>query len=173
MAPSAKKKTLNALLIAGVAGVWGLIFWKISGGEDREKSTPAFHPVVQPAVSMEPQQDTVRIVADYRDPFLNTRSPRPTSGEGNRFGTNRRHTVPEVKKPEPQPVVAEVKWPSIHYGGIIRNSTTDSCTIALVNINNSDAIVKAGQTYGKVHILAIYEDSIRLAYGGEVKKVMR
>jgi hypothetical protein len=101
--------------------------------------------------SESPLQDTVFLIADYSDPFLDrpllksTSTTREVSFSMNRIAFN--------------PAKENFQWPLIRYGGIIinKNSKTALC---LIQIEGKNQLTKAGETFNEIKLIMVYEDSI-------------
>jgi hypothetical protein len=160
------KKVTYGLLIAAVI-IWGLIAWKIISHVrgDKTEEMSFFQ------ASVNNDSDTTNIhftlLADYRDPFLSGRKrSRPVTT-----------APPAEKKVNPARRTANsrtisrkarVRWPSIQYGGVIKNKNSNART-ALVKINNKDYLMSEGITIEEIKLLKIYEDSVQLNYKEETK----
>ena len=76
------------------------------------------------------------------------------------------------KKSKPKPkAIPDKKWPSISYGGMIKNCKSVK-VIALVNINKKSNLMQQGETKYEIELLKIYNDSIEVKFSG-VKKYIR
>lgn len=156
-----KNKKLIYLLLPLVILIWGTVFYKIffstAPGEEWEEEAinPQKNSTAAPV-------DTFSIIAGYRDPFL-----------GNTVYSE--NTIREIPKPKirPEPKIEQaVPWPSIVYGGMIKNQQSTR-QLALVKINGKENILKAGEMIGTIELAKIYKDSIEVKMGMEKKVVKK
>ena len=148
------------MLVPLVLIIWGMITYRIyeswkGDNTDYFIEQTAAEPVVE---MLEP--DTFSIIADYRDPFLGKiRSLKPKTGQP------KKKPATVKKKPEPQ-----LRWPSITYGGMIRNQKTGKL-VAMIKINGKDNLMAAGNIVSEVRLVQVYPDSIKVALG-KVEKIV-
>jgi hypothetical protein len=147
-----KNKKITYLLIALVALIWGLIFYKVYskfGGENLvEKSFP--HAVVK---FENGQRDSVfTLLLDYPDPFLK--------------GPGQQSDIPNTESVKVAIIPPVVNWPSIEYRGLLTDNSKNEST-GLLKILNSNLLVKKGKVYSAVKIQTISRDSILLEYQNE------
>jgi len=147
-----KNKKITYLLIALVALIWGLIFYKVYsnfGGENLvEKSFP--HAVVK---FENGQRDSVfTLLLDYPDPFLK--------------GLGQQIDIPNTESVKVAIIPPVVSWPSIEYRGLLTDNSKNEST-GLLKILNSNLLVKQGKVYSAVKIQTISRDSILLEYQNE------
>jgi hypothetical protein len=156
-----KSKRTTYLLMAVVAGIWGLIGWKVWKGlqGDDDFSLPAER-VVQ-SKKKNQLSDSFELIANYRDPFLGK-----TSVSAPAVSTPAVRTTPTEKttinKPEP-PVNT---WPEIRYGGFVKKSGQENGAGFLI-INGSSEIVTRGQTIQNITIVQLWRDSVQVMRGKE------
>lgn len=147
-----KNKKITYLLIALVALIWGLIFYKVYsnfGGENQVEKNFS-----QSVVKFDNEQrDSVfTLLLDYPDPFL--------KGPGQQIDIPNTETAKIAISP------AAVSWPSIEYRGLLTNSSKNEST-GLLKILNSNLLVKQGKVYSAIKIQTISRDSILLEYQNE------
>jgi len=108
------------------------------------------------------EPDTFSIIAEYRDPFLGKiRSAKPKTLQP------KKKPKPVQKEPEPQ-----LRWPSITYGGMIRNQKTGKL-VAMVKIDGKDNLLAVGNVVSEVRLVKVYPDSIKVALGKVEKMVLK
>ena len=153
---------MTYILLPLVALIWGIIFFRIFSSFNEPIIDNQFHDVeVKTNETLAP--DTFHILADYRDPFL-----------GNVISTNessQKNT--EVKKivTVPKPIVQAVKWPSVVYGGIIKNQKSQK-QLVMMQVGGQDNLMRQGDEKGGVQLVKIYKDSIEVSFQKE-KKIIR
>lgn len=144
-----KNKKVIYLLIALVALIWGLIFYKIysnfGGTKQVEKNSPLS---VIKAETL--QGDSIFTLSlDYPDPFL--KGPGPSADT---------------------PILASVKnrinsqvvnWPLLEYRGLLNSNGKNEST-GLLKVQSSNFLVKHGIVYSGIKIRTITKDSIQLEY---------
>ena len=136
-----KKKTYLLLLL--VIAVWGTIGYKIVSALNPE--LPEVKPqnfVANLDYKVTTKTDTFSIKTVNRDPFLGT--------------LLKKKVKKTIKKKKP------IQWKSISYQGTIKQNKTKQ-QIFIVTINDSQYLLKKGQT----------KDSITLAYGNAKSVTMR
>ena len=155
------KKTLY-VLVPLVLIIWGVIGNRIY--QSMKDDNPGYYmeqasskPVIE---VLEP--DTFSIIAEYRDPFLGRiRSSKPKTVQ------SKKKPTPIKKKPEPI-----LRWPSITYGGMIRNQKTGKL-VAMIKINGKDNLLSVGNVVSEVRLVQVYPDSIKVALGNVEKMVVK
>ncbi len=160
-----KSKRTTYLLMAVVAGIWGLIGWKVwKGLQGDDNSAMPAERVVQ---SKKKNQllDSFQLIANYRDPFLGKAIQQtPTVTAAVRTTQTEK---PTITKPEP-PVNT---WPEIRYGGFVKKSGQDNGAGFLI-VNGSSEIVTRGQTIQNITIVQLWPDSVQVMRGKE-RKIIR
>lgn len=152
------------ILVPLVVIIWGLVLYRILDlGKDEAQINEA--PIAVKTETKATKKDSFTIVANYRDPFLGkmTHQRRTTGNEVKK-------QVKKVKKPPPPPVA--VHWPSIIFGGLIRNNQSNQ-EIAIVTINNQEALLGIEDKLQGVTLKKIFnKDSILVAMNDH-KKVIK
>lgn len=141
--------------------VWGLLGYRIY-----QKFNPAKVVYVRQAepikaVEVEAIQEYTLLV-NYQDPFLDKKVPKTVPGKP-------KIPVAPPQRPSPKPIKKVVVFPKVEYKG--RLKTKDGHSIALVRVNQSVFNWGKGDTYRKLELIHIYEDSIRISYRG-VEKII-
>lgn len=151
------------MLLLLVTIIWGIIFYRIvfvASSDPILSATESIQPVKYTNTSV---PDTFSIFANYRDPFFNKIIPGPASN------------LNKVKAPTPakvEKIVVPLKWPSLSYGGIIKNQKSGK-QLVLININGEESIIKAGDEISGIHLLKVYKDSIEVSFQKEKKTVSK
>jgi hypothetical protein len=68
--------------------------------------------------------------------------------------------------------VAPVQWPALKYLGSITNARRNTC-VALLTVENGEAMVKAGDSYRDVKVTKIFRDSVQVLFQGQRKTVQK
>jgi hypothetical protein len=156
-----KNKNLTYFLIAIVAGVWGLILYRVFDAVSATDDTPA--PV---AVKQEKEayndfsipKDTTKLLLNYRDPFGITK-PKDTTAKISRAIAH------QTIKISPKPTM---NWSFITYSGYIRNPASKKL-VALVSVNGQNITLAEGETKSQVKLIKNLRDSIKISYKGKTK----
>ncbi|BDS14296.1 hypothetical protein [Aureispira anguillae] len=158
--------------------VWGLVFYKIYQavyGTEDDFVPPKFDaPLV---LEDRQQEDSYTLLLDYKDPFLGkhfklSQRNGSTVANGGRMNSRPRQpakvvkkTIPTAKTPPPKP------FPTIVYQGF---QVMESDTIALIKINNRFyPVARVGNSFQKVQVEKIYQDSIQLSYENQYKTFLK
>lgn len=156
-----KNKKLTYFLLVVVAGVWGLIIYKVLVGIYANNDMPVVSDIKatrEPLNDYALQKDTTHLLLNYRDPFGVTKQ-KDTSVKINRSFHPK--NIPIVAKPT-------MNWSFITYSGYIRNPASKRL-IALVSINGQNTTLSEGETRNQVKLLKNMRDSIKVSYQGKTK----
>ncbi len=154
-----KNKKLTYILIPLVIGVWGAIIYRIFNTIGGDGNTPIIAPS---AMKIEQEEgfmiDTFALKLNYRDPFL-----------GKTIAIRSENNTEFVKQinssiPKSLTVTPSVIWPSITYGGLIKNKNSDK-QFGFVQINGQVNIMKVGDVINEVTLTKILKDSIEVKFG--------
>jgi len=130
-----KNKKAIYILLPLVIFIWGIVIYNIfssmGGGSEIVLVNTA---IPEESVSRQIAIDTFSITANYRDPFLG----KIVSGKPKPIKKQFKKRPPIKKKP-----IQPIRWPSISYGGMIRNQQTNKL-IAMVKINGKDNLMNEG-----------------------------
>jgi len=155
-----KNKKLLYILIPGTLIVWGMIIYRIFKTVNTEENLFGQYLEINTRQDNSNINDTFSINPDYRDPFL---------GKTNKKVTDSKQTtktiVPKIAK-------AAIPWPSIVFGGIIKNQKSNK-QLALVQINGQGYTMKPGEIINDVQLNKIYRDSIEVRFQKEKKFVSK
>ncbi len=162
-----RKRVTNAVLLTAVTLIWGIVAWRIWGGTGDDASDIA--------VSTAPlkvggpsgiRPDTIRLLVDYRDPFLGTWR-KDADNMGPRNGGNgggKPKIVQETVPDEP-----ETPWPEMKYLGLVEN-TDQHRKVGLLRIGGREHMIKKGDQVGEFLILDVQERLAKVQRRKEVKQ---
>jgi len=154
-----KSKKAVYILLPIVLILWVIIFYRIFTSRNSEPGIVLTNNnLSENYVPQQIETDTFNIVASYRDPFL-----------GKTVTKNPSITKSQIKrKPVKNKPVKSIRWPSITYGGMIKNQKSNKL-VAIVKINGQDNLIMEGKEFSGVKIQKVFPDSIRIIYQGEVR----
>jgi hypothetical protein len=167
-----QKKGMTYILLAAVAMVWGLVFYRIfsSLGEEetwKPKSSNSFVADTSSEIS-----ENFVLSLNYRDPFLskpsfsvNYSAIEPRSSE----------VVPKktpAKAPKVAPAVVQTDWSFLRYIGSVKNQSSGK-QVALLNIHGIEKVLGVGESSNDVQVLEHSRDSVFVEYRSEKKWIKR
>ena len=148
-----------------VLAIWGVIGWKVYAafGKNVKNSVSTNSPVEKN--KPEPLADTVSLIANYRDPFLDkTIENSPQKIHGNK--------ISKVEIIKPVPVVLISTWPKITYHGLIKRSG-DKRTVGFLSLDGKSYFVQGGGAVESVKVGRMWNDSVEVFWGKEKKMVKK
>lgn len=157
-----KNKKLTYFLILVVAGLWGIIIYRVFsavGNTDDDTQLATLKPIKESFNDYTIPKDTTKLLLNYRDPF----------GITKRKDTANR--VSNMSKPRPGIAITAkpaINWSFITYSGYIRNPATKRL-VALVSINGQNLTLTEGETKNQVKLLKNLRDSIKVSFEGKAK----
>jgi len=159
-----KNKKLTYFLIAVVAGVWGLILYRVFSAVGNSDDDPAAAIVVPKKEAYNDYaipKDTTKLLLNYRDPFGMVKQKDTAT------------KVARVILPKNIPVTVKpgINWSFITYSGYIRNPSSNKL-IALVSINGQNTTMAEGEIRNQVKLLKNLKDSIKVSYAGKTKFIV-
>ncbi len=160
-----KNKKLTYLLICAVAGVWGIIIYRVLFNEADAAYEPAFKSA---KVAQEPydqylvKNDTFKLALNYRDPFLGGISHVSENVEP--------VTATPVNFNPPPPPPPPIDWSIIKYSGYVVNPATKKL-VAILVVNGREQMTAEGQTFEGVKLLQNRKDSILVSWQGKKKYI--
>ncbi|KIO77969.1 hypothetical protein TH53_05890 [Pedobacter lusitanus] len=162
-----KGKKFTYLLIVCVAGVWGIIFYRIYAGLEQEDELPVAivskgKPEYFKLVNHE--TDRVALNLNYRDPFAVISSPVKSIADPAAV----QHEVKLLSTPVmPKPMV---NWSAIQYTGYINNPSTKS-RIAIIKVNGREGMLTEGQSLEGLKLIKNAGDSVKVRYQNSTKYI--
>lgn len=165
-----KSKKFRYLLVLLVIIVWSLIFYRIYNYVDDQKDfIPDYseQKLPQDKLSM---NDTFSIIANYRDPFLETGNYSERSI--NTVIQNNINNPIKIQNNNVSANNASLRWPSIVFGGIVVNKGSNK-TVGLIKLNQIQYIVQVKQIIENIEVLKIYNDSIIVQLSSEIKTIKK
>lgn len=150
-----KKNRKTYLLLTVVAGIWGIIAFKVLGAVN--PSSNALGPVASNEIFVPKQvkeRDTFSILANYRDPFLGTvQAPKKVQ----------KASVKKAAKP-----VLPTK--NIQYSGIITDKDSKQ-KIFFISIDGQQQMMSINDTFQEVKLVSGTENTVKVRYDGSTKTI--
>jgi type II secretory pathway component PulC len=157
-----KNRKLMYVLVPLVVAIWGTIVFRIfSGMKGENRDIPAAGPPV--LLPGEKEKEDYQLIADYPDPFLNSHV---MPGETDVVQS------PPRPLPEPPPVKPPLTWPSLKYGGIIKNIKVNK-EFALIQMSGKEYLARQGEMIGELQLLRIYKDSVLVSFQNEKRTIKK
>jgi hypothetical protein len=154
-----KNKKLTYILLPLVAVIWAFVIFQFFFKSENEFVAPSVQ-----AFNFQEKQDSLTFIAvnfDFPDPFLKRKI----------ISSNIKHKTLTNKQSKPipkrKPIVKQIIWPKIEYGGTVNE------TKGLVNINGRLNILNELQLSQEVTLLNLYPDSIRVQFKSEEKVIVK
>ncbi|MBB6273349.1 hypothetical protein HDF26_003809 [Pedobacter cryoconitis] len=162
-----KGKKFTYLLIVCVAGVWGIIFYRIYAGLQQEDGLPVStvskgKPEYFKLVNHE--TDKVVLNLNYRDPFAEILVGMKVVNEPVTPNPVKLLVTPAAM---PRPMV---NWSAIQYTGYINNPSTKS-RIAIIKVNGVEGMLTEGQSLEGFKLLRNAGDSVKVQYQNSTKYI--
>jgi hypothetical protein len=159
-----KNKKTAYFMLPVVLAIWGMIGWKayvVLGANDKNVATDV--PLTEKKIKRETLSDTIHLIANYRDPFLDRmiENPKPRIKQQN--------SKAEIVKP--QIPVQPVAWPKVVYHGLIKKAS-DKRTVGFLSVDGASHFVQSGEDAGNVKVGRIWKDSVEIFWQKE-KKMFR
>ncbi|MGL4599303.1 MAG: hypothetical protein ACRCYO_17405 [Bacteroidia bacterium] len=156
------------VLLPIVLAIWGTIGWKIYAGLQEKTETKQTPQTGAMLPKNELQAESLSLVANYRDPFL--------EGAVSQQQTNTIQTPkvnqPAVQTPKPQPIVeTPQQWPQITYNGLIKRNGEEK-VVGFLTVDGQSHFVKPGDKAGSVNIVKLWKDSIQVSWN-KLQRVVR
>ena len=164
-----KNKKLIYILLPAVIIIWALIFIKFFNGIKTPAESFNLRSNISNADTSKFWSDTIRLIADYRDPFL----PGNTLIETSKTSEVKQNQVDRAFKPRRKELQQNsLNWPEINYPGIIYNNNKTKNT-ALVIIQQRNYLISEGDSVGDLFFTGVYIDSIAVKYKTEIRTIKR
>lgn len=170
------KKRLNIVLGLALAGVWGIIAYKLfwpSSAEEQSTVTPIT--MVQHAEQEALGTDSLSL--DYRDPFLGKtkrrRVKRRSTSSSLTANTGRASNGSTASAPRrttntPNAEPTSTTWPELQYQGLIQNSTSQK-SIGILSVGGTSHMCSSGDVIENITVQALTPDSVLVGMGKEVR----
>ncbi|HTK19616.1 MAG TPA: hypothetical protein VL442_08895 [Mucilaginibacter sp.] len=161
-----KNKKLTYFLLVVVAGLWGLITYRVVDAMSADDETPPAMPapiVKEIFNDFSLPKDTTKLLLNYRDPFGQVKSKDTVISRSKSTLSHKTLTIAAAAKPA-------MNWSFITYSGYIRNPTTKKL-VALISINGQSMTLAEGESKNQVKLLKNLRDSIRISYEGKTKVI--
>lgn len=155
------RSLLHKVLIAGLVIIWSAVGYRF------------FKPAEEPITEQSEQTPLIaktesKELPDFeweplqRDPFLNTisrtrKAPVKAKPKGRRLSNSKNTST---------------IWPTIEYFGFVQKKN-QSAPLALIKINDNLQRLRAGEAFQSIEIKAVYQDSIKVKFGREVKVIRK
>lgn len=162
-----KGKKFTYLLIVCVAGVWGIIFYRIYAGLGQEDELPLSSmrkgkPEYFKLINHETDREVLNL--NYRDPFAVTSA----EVKNNIDLAETPHQIKVLSMPAmAKPVV---NWSAIQYTGYINNPSTKS-RIAIIMVNGKEGMLTEGQSLDGLKLIKYAGDSVKVQYQNSTKYI--
>jgi type II secretory pathway component PulC len=148
------------LLVAAIL-IWLAIGYRVYNEFNKDVSTPKNQSKPQHKES----RKTYAFKFNYRDPFLSkAKSERVTQVPTGRSSIS---TSPSIKKQ-----VEILPWPEIQFLGVISKSEYKQI-LAMLKIGTNEYFAGLGETVENIEVRQIWNDSVRLVYGGSFKTIKK
>lgn len=162
-----KGKKFTYLLIVCVAGVWGIIFYRIYAGLGQDEEIPvSVLSTGKPEYFKLVNHETDRVVLNlnYRDPFADISvGLKDVVASPVVPGPVKLPAMPPMPKPM-------VNWSAVQYTGYINNPTTKS-RIAIIQVNGKEGMLTEGQSLNGLKLLKHAGDSVKVQYQNSIKYI--
>lgn len=161
-----KSKKFTYVLMACVAAVWGIIFYRIFVAVSEEDAPIMAGTVTKTAYfkMVNHEEDPVSLNLDYRNPFSSS-----TAG----FVEEKTVSAVRVNVASPQPPFMpkpQVNWSGVSYSGYINNPSTKQ-KLAILSVNGKEVMLSEGQSANGIKLLKHTGDSVKVQYQGETKYI--
>jgi hypothetical protein len=160
-----KNKKTAYILVPVVLAIWGMIGWKVYAAMKGKERSMNIVTTEKSNISKNEISDTIRLIANYRDPFL----------DDSKFKIQDSKLKPgnktlKVKIPvEPKVIVA---WPAVAYYGLIKRNG-DGKTVGFLSVKGVSYFVQGGDGAGEVRVGKLWKDSVEVVWGKERRVVGR
>lgn len=164
-----KDKKKVVFLLAAVAGIWGVIGWKVYEALLSDDNVAYNYAVTKTKPVELPTYEGYELLLDYNDPFLGkTRAVR--RGRSTQSVSKTTKTRPSTKTNQPKQPEKEINWSVVKYHGVVINPRTNQKTASFI-INGKDYILNQGEEAEGFKLEAIAGDSVKVSTQGNSKYV--
>lgn len=156
-----KNKKMIYILFPVTIIVWGLIIFRIFNYANQEPEFQFSEKNITNIIKDSLVIEEFEIKANYRDPFIRSiATVKKDDDKKNANKRNNRGTRTRINR--------KIRWPKVEYNGIVEN-IKNKATLAILNIDEKNCLLKNNEECNQVLVIKIYEDSIRLKYNDEEK----
>ncbi|OFY88368.1 MAG: hypothetical protein A3K10_11885 [Bacteroidetes bacterium RIFCSPLOWO2_12_FULL_31_6] len=155
-------KAITYILILAVVAVWGWVIYNIIKKQGPIDNTNLAFDNNLKTDSSNAQLDTFSLFADYRDPFV-------IKYVSMNLAQDLNLEEEKIKEIKVKPII---EWPSIKYGGTVKNNHSER-KLALINIAEQNHLLGIGDTAQEVKVYGIYPDSLILLYKNDKKTIVK
>lgn len=169
-----RQQLTKIALALAVLTVWGTVFYKVYQAIAPTEETVPFSDSFIPESQIESVQDTFKLLANYRDPFLGRDVNHSKKLVHQPIVVKRSNPVPVtpqiVKKKKSKKAKKTIQFPEILFKGYVENKGVKTLLIA---IDGKNQFVHTGQKVDKLRVMRAYEDSVSLSLEGERRTFSR
>lgn len=163
-----KNRKLVYILVPLLLAIWGTIVYRLLNVvTNKDISNKPDTGQLMAGNKTSACVDTFTLTLNYPDPFFVKMIKRVAIGS--------EQSLLKVIKPEKKvvatPQAATFVWPTIIYGGLVKNQKLNKL-LALIQINGSATIMQTGDIAQELKLLKVTNDSIEIAFHTE-KRVFR
>lgn len=164
----ARKKLHIYLLLALVIAVWGGVIYRVSSNamNSTEVQTAGVTSGAKKAKIPLIQPDTFNLLINYPDPF----GENIINVDSNSKATAMKKISPDLltRNKISEPSVLQ----SIGYAGYVK-SESGKKRIAILTMEGIDKFIEEGASFGKVKLIAVLTDSVKVKYNGKMSFIKR
>lgn len=156
------KKVLNSVLLVSVLSIWGYVLYsKVLGNGD----SPVQEENVQNTANTSRiiKKDSFILKANYRDPFLGKTIRIKPKNTTSPIVSNKKNVQISKK------AIAEVKWPSIRYYGLIKNTSKKNSGTGLMSIDGKSHKINKQDEINDLRIISLNKDSVVVKFNKSTK----
>lgn len=161
-----KNRKTAYIMVPVVLAIWGMIGWKVYAA--MKDVQPVVKNAVDKKTDLSPSKipNTISLIADYRDPFLDKNIPAKINSKN-----ENRNSKPAIVKIPPASKV-EPAWPKITYHGLIKR-TNEQKMVGFLSVNGESYFIKGEEAAGEVFVGKLWKDSAEIIFGKEKKIVKK
>src|ERR1044072_6787061 len=160
-----KNRKTTYFMLPFVLAIWGVIGWKVYVAFGKNIKNVVSNNAPAEKNKAEPLADTISLIANYRDPFLD----KTIENSPAKIHTTKISKAESVKS---IPVVTVAAWPKIMYHGLIKRSG-DKRTVGFLSVDGKSFFVQGGGEAGAVKVGKLWNDSVEIFFGKEKKMIRK
>lgn len=163
-----RKKLHIYALLALVIAVWGGVIYRVSSNtmNNTEVQTAGVASGAEKARIPLIQPDTFNLLINYPDPFEDNKSTVDSNSKAIAMKKNSPDLLTRNKINEPDVLQ------SIGYAGYVK-SESGKKRIAILTREGMDKFIEEGASFGKVKLIAVLTDSVKVKYNGKTSFIKR